>query len=242
MKPLPANTRQARRGFTVTELLVVIVIVAVLAALSFPVVTKVRNRAKSMKCLAQMREWSNVIARANTDLGGGLMHCPNNYASFGSSTPSPFAAYWAEAAGLSGDSDRTSSDYTREEWGRIAKVVGLKRHCICWGDDDDLDYSGNPPTSYSVNTYLQAAGTGDQEVLRINDFRRLSKKIYFMDTRLGGALNFRTAGRGGMVSGVREAEPSHGGKVSALFLDMHIEQMDADQLDNDWRLYTQPTD
>jgi len=45
-----------RRGFTLIELLVVIAIIAILAAILFPVFARARAKAKSIKCLSNMKE------------------------------------------------------------------------------------------------------------------------------------------------------------------------------------------
>ena len=45
-----------RRGFTLIELLVVIAIIAVLAAILFPVFAKVREKARQISCLSNMRQ------------------------------------------------------------------------------------------------------------------------------------------------------------------------------------------
>lgn len=45
-----------RRGFTLIELLIVIAIIAVLAAILFPVFSQVREKARSMACLSNMKQ------------------------------------------------------------------------------------------------------------------------------------------------------------------------------------------
>lgn len=50
-----------RRGFTLVELLLVIVIIAVLAAILFPVFTQVREKARQTACLSNMKQIGNAI-------------------------------------------------------------------------------------------------------------------------------------------------------------------------------------
>ncbi|MGI4791247.1 MAG: type II secretion system protein [Janthinobacterium lividum] len=47
-----------RNGFTLIELLVVIAVVAILAALLFPVFAKVRERGRQTACLSNLRQLS----------------------------------------------------------------------------------------------------------------------------------------------------------------------------------------
>ena len=228
--------------------MVVIVIVTLLASIAFTVASRARTKANSMQCMSRVREWGAVMLQANNDLGGGRMYCPQNFMSIGPNE-SPFTLYWAEAAGLSGSARRNQLpaaeqyEYDREYKAKIAKRVQEVRSCPCIHVGPN-DY-GNSGSSYSLNTYLQEPGSFSNgattrfPLTRLGGISRPSKKIYMMDCGPNGAMDFRKQGKSKLVNGVREIQDSHGGKVNALFLDMHIEQISADQLENEWRALTQ---
>jgi len=63
----------ARRGFTVTELLVVMAVIALLAALLFPVLKSAGAKAKSAQCLGNLRSLGTAL---NVYLGEHDMKMP----------------------------------------------------------------------------------------------------------------------------------------------------------------------
>ena len=61
-----------RRGFTLIELLVVIGIIAVLAAILFPVLARARERAQAAACAAQLKQFGAAFVMYANDYGGRL--------------------------------------------------------------------------------------------------------------------------------------------------------------------------
>src|SRR3954463_16783379 len=61
------------RGFTLTELLVVIGLIAVLISLLFPVLGKVRSAAQSATCLSNLRQMGTAWAMYTSENKGRLL-------------------------------------------------------------------------------------------------------------------------------------------------------------------------
>lgn len=58
------------RGFTLVELLVVVTVISVLVALLVPAVTSSRQKAHTIKCLGQLREWGTAFSAYQSDNNG----------------------------------------------------------------------------------------------------------------------------------------------------------------------------
>ncbi len=59
-----------RRGFTLIELLVVIAIIALLMAILMPALQRVKEQARTIKCLANLKSWNLIFAMYVEDYGG----------------------------------------------------------------------------------------------------------------------------------------------------------------------------
>jgi prepilin-type N-terminal cleavage/methylation domain-containing protein len=107
MSPPPLNFARfprARRAFTLTELLVVIVIIAIVAALLFPITGLVRSRADSTQCVSQLRQIGTAIAVYIGDNNGilpGPLTCKQS-ADYLPNQPGSLAALLENYLGTSG--------------------------------------------------------------------------------------------------------------------------------------------
>src|SRR4051794_28497788 len=81
----PSRNRRdpgGRRAFTLVELLVVIGIIAVLISLLLPAITKARNAANNVACLANLRSIGQAMTIYATENGGCIPGSGNTSARF----------------------------------------------------------------------------------------------------------------------------------------------------------------
>ena len=69
---------QKCRGFTLIELLVVISIIALLVSILMPALSKARDQAKSVVCMAHLRQWGVMFHSYTADNDGKFLTMDNN--------------------------------------------------------------------------------------------------------------------------------------------------------------------
>ena len=65
----PGKTHKSS-GFTLVELLVVVTIIVILLAISFSIMSSVRNKANASKCINNLRGWAIAIRGYASDHNG----------------------------------------------------------------------------------------------------------------------------------------------------------------------------
>jgi len=151
-------TLHNRRAFTLIELLVVIAIIAILAAILFPVFAQVREKARAIACISNLRQLSLALQQYSNDNDEVFPYIPKNV--------SPALPQHAQcpAAGCSGDTgqpDAWSDTPISNRWDAGPVVTRLEPYInnLGVGFCPDVpvvnpDLSAN--TNYEANAFIFA--------------------------------------------------------------------------------------
>ena len=220
----------ANRAFTLVELLVVIAVIAVLAAILFPVFTTAKQQAARSMCLGNLKQLSNAFRMYTDDNSGAL--------------PSPRASYWPENwAGVNKPSGKV-----HPEQGQIWEYVRNAHIYVCPADrgrpanrvltraqrDNDYDmeeYAAEYPLSYSMNDALY--DFVKLTTLRTDTIRRHGEILLLIhesrDTIDDGAFYWdEDAVRASMANPTEV----HGGGSNLVYLDGHVKWLTRGEIED----------
>ena len=147
----PRNTAENKRAFTLVELLLVIGVVGILAAVLFPTLQSVRERAKRIQCINNEKQLAATWFLYATDHADKLVA---NGIPIRVPTPN---IKWVQGQFVIPE-DSTNSDWIlNPQWALYAHYIRTGRIYVCPGDPPSVSYRGADyprVRSYAMNNFL----------------------------------------------------------------------------------------
>jgi prepilin-type N-terminal cleavage/methylation domain-containing protein/prepilin-type processing-associated H-X9-DG protein len=212
MRPsAPTNLLRQPRGFTMTELLVVIGIIAVLAALLFPTMSRMKAKASSAQCTGNLRQIGTVMGIYMAENNGLLPYSSGyNYTGAGANSWG-----WDNHAGPLAVLANVGEGSTAREW---FDQPGEQHMFNCPAERMSF-------RTYTANSYLMGFLPGGGKRVPQSAIDRPSNKILIADSHKSP-----TRAGNGWFGEVTAVGTRHSGKANALFADFHVESVSGGQL------------
>jgi len=213
-------------GFSLVELLVVIVILAILAAVSFTIAKSIKQKAAASKCMKQMREWNTAIHSYAGDHNQQVL--VYRWSMVGSTDTKAYNSYLSPSDAKSPLPD-----------GEMGIALAYYRLCPAqWSTEPDASrgyFMTIPNVLQSSGKYgkfplidSNSDGTADSYTLSV--ISSPSEFLMMMDSTPEGSTPYRTSELDTFVKPICINSDSkrirHSGRVHGMFADGHVEMLE----------------
>ncbi len=228
MHPRPLRTRCA---FTLIELLTVIAIIGILAAIIVPTVSRVRNTAKKAQCVGRLRQWGSIISLCANDY-------KTNIPLFFNSSPFSYDPYITSGRAMIVESEKD---------GLSRNLKPYEAFTVCpTGINGGNTIGGTRQYNFAIPVGLAARSAaifgvgGTQYSYRASEAASPAQLLLMIEMNNNSPLKPTSLSgiqseieRDGSVRTIqtKEGYVRHGGLANALFLDGHVRSLSRTELD-----------
>lgn len=149
------NTAYARQFFTIIELLIVITIIIIIAALFLPTLNGARNKAKNINCLNNLRGYGQMIQNYIQDFNDYLPLAKYKEGRWFASQIGQFGG----GGWVNSNTSFTNTGFSNTTllWNNMPKARII--YCPYWNHDTTIPQTSDHRTSYPTNYII--TGTSD---------------------------------------------------------------------------------
>lgn len=234
-RPVRACAPRRVRAFTLIELLTVIAIIGILAAILIPTVGKVRATARKSQCVSTLRQWGTAVRLYTNDNKGNVILYNKDV-----EEAALYSPYFSQKFMVTPGGDRVLSQIFLSRC-PVATAAGLPT------SDPNFrsrDYAFVRPVDYNTQKTFTGANFGISDTNKIyyyNLSEALSPSRLILMAEIHAADNAHTliTSTGDFTSNVQRMQvntvtPSvvrHSGSANVLFLDGHVGTLSSSQTD-----------
>lgn len=212
-----AGSRRCPAGFSLTEILVVILVIAILAAIMFPLVRSMRDKARGASCTQNLRQIGIGLHSYISENSGRFPNGKAHVSWLKDDEQNSLGLSWYDAAAQNLGRENYSKKFNDPGADPLPDIFGCpaghgKPYHPAW------PYTGD----YAGNLYL---GQENHKVLTMSAVKNPSSTPYVQDTVKQNNFGVGIYGSGFSKTSDFAFAARHGGKGNILWVDGHVSSL-----------------